>query len=134
MAQAANPHGGRFLGLELDEVLMAEGAQPQVLTAHTLEGERYLLARTHHESRGEGEWTGTWLCAMVTDRALDCVAAGRAEIRDAFAHSATGFVELVTVGDGRRGVVRETLRLCGELTDDDLPEPGIRLVPAARCA
>jgi hypothetical protein len=129
MAQAANPQGGRFLGLEVDEVLMADGAEPQVVSAHTPGGERYLLAHTG----GEG-WEGTWLCAVVTDRALDCVAAGRAEIRDAFAHSATGFVEQVTVAGARRGVVRGTLRLCGELTDDDLPERGIRLVRTARCA
>ena len=129
MAQAANPNGGRFLGLELDEVLMADGAEPQVVSAHTPGGDRYLLAHTG----GEG-WKGTWLCAVVTDRALDCVAAGRAEVRDAFAHSATGFVDLVTVGDGRDDVVRQTLRLCGELTDEELPEPGLRLVRPARCA
>jgi hypothetical protein len=129
MAQAAKPHGGRFLGLEVDEVLMAEGPQPQVVSAHTPAGERYLLAHT-----GGAGWTGTWLCAKVTDRALDCVAAGRADVRDAFAHSATGFVERVTIGTGRAGVLQETLRLCSELTDDELPRPGIRLASPARCA
>jgi hypothetical protein len=72
----------------------------------------------------------------VSDRALACVRSGRAELRDAFVHSATGVVELVTVSTrpGRRPEFRESLRLCRDLTDEELPEAGVRFEPQARCA
>jgi hypothetical protein len=76
------------------------------------------------------------LCAPVSDRALACVRSGQAELRDAFTHSSTGAVDLVTVSTrpGRRPEIHESLRLCCELTDDELPKAGIRFRPAARCA
>ena len=62
--------------------------------------------------------------------------ARQAELRDAFAHSATGAVDLVTVSTrpGRRPEFQQSLRLCCELTDDELPKAGIRFRPPARCA
>jgi hypothetical protein len=119
------------LGLEVDEVLARRGARLEVFSAHDPDGSRYLVAHT----RGQGR-AGTWLCAPVTERALACVQSGRAELRDAFAHSATGAVERITIStrSGHRPEFEESVRLCAELTDEELPQPGIRIGVAARCA
>jgi hypothetical protein len=126
-----NPLRGSCLGLEVDDVLAARGAQPEVFSAHDPSGSHYLVAHT----RGQGR-AGTWLCAPVSERALACVQSGRAELRDVFAHSATGAVDRITVSarSGRRPKFQESLRLCAELTDEELPQPGIRLGLPARCA
>ena len=104
-------------GLEIDEVLVAG----EVFSAH--DGQcRYLLART----------SGLiWLCAPISERALDCVASGRAELRAAFAHSLTGMVERFTVWSD---AVRESMIPCAQLQDEDLPRAGLRVRPLVRCA
>lgn len=110
---------GAFLnrGLEIDEVLVAG----EVFSAHDGAG-RYLVART----------SGViWLCAPISERALDCVASGRAELRSAFAHSLTGMVEQFTV---RAGAVGESMIPCADLHDEDLPRAGARVRPLVRCA
>jgi hypothetical protein len=98
--------------LEVDEVLVAD----DVFAAHDELGRRYLIAHTE---------ASTWLCAPISERALACVASGQAELRAVFAHSSTGMVERLTVqGDL---VCEETMVPCAELTDDDLPRPGVSL-------
>ena len=131
MNRVRNPLGGSGLALEIDDVLARSGGRADVFSAHDPEGCRYLVA--HTRGRGKG---GTWLCAPVTERALACVCSGQAELRDAFAHSATGAVELVTVATrpGRRPEFHESVRLCQDLTDDELPGAGIRFQRPARCA
>jgi hypothetical protein len=126
-----NPLVGSGLALEVDDVFARAGARVDVFSAHDPTGCRYLVAHT----RGRGK-AGTWLCAPVSERALACVRSGQAELRDAFAHSSTGAVDLVTVSTrpGRRPEFHESLRLCCELTDDELPKAGIRFRPSVRCA
>jgi hypothetical protein len=105
--------------VEIDAELMAE----DVFSAHDRQGMRFVLAHTADS---------TWLCAPITERALECVASGQAELRAVFAHSSTGMVERLTV---RRGVVcEESLVPCASLNDDVLPRPGVRLCWQARCA
>lgn len=104
---------------DIDEVLEPHS----VYAAHDLRGARYIIAHTT---------PSTWLCAPVTELALARVAAGDAELRDAFRHSSTGTVEKFTVHGP--AVVDESLTLCGELTDDELPEAGLRIGWAVRCA
>jgi hypothetical protein len=106
-------------GLDLDEVLLPE----EVFSAHDERGARYLIAHTS---------AATWLCAPISERALHCVASGRAELRAVFAHTTTGMVERLTVWGAR--VCQESTILCGELTDDLLPRPGVRLGRQVRCA
>jgi len=104
--------------LVVDEELMPD----DVFSAHDERGARYLLAHTA---------TTSWLCAPISERALECVASGQAELRAVFAHSSTGMVELLTVRHG--AVCAESLVPCAELTDDVLPRPGVRLCLAC-CA
>ncbi|MGH9127052.1 MAG: hypothetical protein ACRDZ8_20370 [Acidimicrobiales bacterium] len=93
----------------------------EVFSAHDGAG-RYLVART----------SGViWLCAPISQRALDCVASGRAELRAAFSHSLTGMVERFTV---RAGAVGESMIPCADLRDEDLPRAGARVAPLVRCA
>ena len=108
-----------WMAMDIDEVLMLGS----VFSAHDWQGRRYLVART-----GDN----TWLCAPITERALECVISGRAELRSVFAHSATGMVEQLTVQGAR--VCQDELVPCVELTDDDLPVAGLRIQQPARCA
>ncbi len=103
----------------IDEALMPG----DVFSTHDENGARYLLAHTT---------ASTWLCAPISERALECVRSGRAELRAVFAHSATGMVERLTVRQG--AVCQESLVPCAQLTDDVLPRPGVRLCWQARCA
>jgi hypothetical protein len=103
----------------VDEELMAG----DVFSAHDGQGRRYLLAHTA---------ASVWLCAPISERALECVASGRAEVRDVFAHSSTGMVDQLTVQGGV--VCTESLVPCAELGDDVLPRAGVRLCWRQRCA
>jgi len=105
--------------LEIDAELMPE----DVFSAHDSLGTRFLLAHTA---------ASTWLCAPITERALECVASGQAELRAVFAHSSTGMVERLTVHQGV--VCEESLVPCASLNDNVLPRPGVRLCWQARCA
>ncbi|MDQ6613208.1 MAG: hypothetical protein M3083_00185 [Actinomycetota bacterium] len=105
--------------MEVDDVLKPQ----EVFSAHDEQGRRYLIANTA---------ASTWLCAPISERALDCVVSGRAELRAVFAHSATGMVERLTVRGA--AVCEESLIPCAELNDDLLPRPGLRLAWQARCA
>lgn len=110
---------GWKMALQIDEALMED----DVFAAHDEQGTHYLLAHTAAD---------TWLCAPLSERALECVASGQAELRAVFAHSSTGMVERLTV----RGsvVCQESVVPGRELTDDELPRPGVRLCWQARCA
>jgi len=104
--------------IELDEVLVPE----EVFAAHD-EYNRYVIARTD---------TATWLCAPISDLALECVSTGRAELRSVFAHSLTGTIGRLTQRNGAAWT--ESTITCAELRDEDLPEAGVRLAWRARCA
>jgi hypothetical protein len=110
---------GWQLGLEIDEVLMAE----DVFSAHDEQGNRYLMAHTA---------ASTWLCAPISKLALECVASGRSELRTVFAHSSTGMVDQLTVRGA--AVIKQSIVPCAELDDDVLPRRGVRLCWRARCA
>jgi hypothetical protein len=107
------------MALEIDEILAPE----EVFSAHDGQGRRYVIAQTA---------PATWLCAPITERALECVTSGRAELRAVFAHSSTGMVERVTVSGS--GGCHESLVPCAELNDEVLPPAGVRLCWQARCA
>lgn len=118
-----NPFQRSSLGIEVDVVLDPGVPIPHLFAGHTLGGDRYLIIQT----TGDGH-AGTWVCAPISERALDCVLAGRAELRDVVAHTATGAVDIVTIGpDGR---CTERRKMSQDLADEDLPPVGRRLVCA----
>jgi hypothetical protein len=108
------------LQLEIDEVLEADLSFFLIFVGHTPNGERYLVLH----SVGDGR-SMTWTCAPISERALACVRAGKADLRAAFAHSSTGTVDIVTVESD--GHCTESLRLCHELGEADLPPLGSHL-------
>jgi hypothetical protein len=113
----SNPLYGFGFRIQLDEVLESGPKFPTLFAGHTPFGGRYLVRYAPRPA--------TWLCAPITERALSCVREGRSELRAAFAHTATGAVEVITVGpDGR---YTESLKLCSELSDEELPPSGTRL-------
>jgi hypothetical protein len=118
-----NPFQQSSLGIEVDEVLDPGAPLPHLFAGHSLAGERYLIIQTTGD-----EHAGTWVFAPITERALDCVMAGRAELRDVVAHTATGGVDIVTIGRDGRCTERSTMSQ--DLSDEDLPPAGRRLVCA----
>jgi hypothetical protein len=104
------------LHLEVDEVLESNRTLLVLFSGHTPEGERYLVRHA------TGEHRQTWMCAPISERALACVRTGRAELRAAFVHTATGTVDIVTIEPD--GHCTESLRLCEELGDGELPPAG----------
>ncbi|MDP9072995.1 MAG: hypothetical protein M3N98_02270 [Actinomycetota bacterium] len=118
-ASTMKPFTGGLLDFEVDADLM-EG---DVLSAHDRRGARYLLAHTS---------AYTWLCALVSELTLHRVASGEADLRDVFTRTATGLVERIVVRDSV--VCDESLLLCRELADDELPRPGVRLCCPGRAA
>jgi hypothetical protein len=108
-----------WTAMEVDEILMPD----ELWSAHDEQGRQYVIARTED---------ATFLCAPITERALECVVSGRAELRAVFAHSSTGMVERLRPRNA--GGFEESLIPCAELSDDMLPPAGVRLRWHARCA
>jgi hypothetical protein len=106
--------------LEADEVLEWEADIPTLFSGHSPDGERYLV---RHAARSDH--TVIWVCAPISERALACVRTGRAEVRDAFTHTATGGVDILTLGPD--GHCTESFKMCAELRDEDLPPAGSHL-------
>jgi hypothetical protein len=107
------------LPVNVDEVLDGRTGSPWLFAGHSSDGGRWLVAFDN-----EGDHAPRWLCAPASDVAIGCVRSGRAQPADLFRHSRTGTVEIITIGiDGR---MVESIRLCAELGDDELPAtPGL---------
>jgi hypothetical protein len=109
---------GSDLDLGVDEILERYDG-PRLFAGHDGWGQEWLGAEIHRTiSRAE------WLCAPQSALALDCVRCGRAEVRDALRHSASGTAVLVTLD---AHTVADRTLLCAELGDDVLPASGWRL-------
>jgi hypothetical protein len=109
------------LRIEVDEVLDPAEPFSQLFAGHTPSGQRYLIVQT-----AGNEHAGRWMCAPITERALACVVAGKADIRDVIAHTSTGEVDVIAVeADGRCVDFR---KMSHEVCEDDLPASGRRLV------
>jgi hypothetical protein len=119
-ADHLNPFQCTSLDFEVDRVLDPADAFPHCFAGHSSAGQRYLIVQTTGDER-----SGTWMCAPITERALDCVVAGRAELRDALTHTATGAVDIVTVDSD--GNCTESAKLCRDFDHEDLPAPGDRV-------
>jgi hypothetical protein len=101
------------LDIALDGILRRG---PLVCSGRDGEGTRYLIAEVA---------PCRWLCVAISELALLCVAMGRADVREAFAHSPTGMVEQVTRHPAGRYITRT--RAGDELLDTELPPPGLRV-------
>jgi hypothetical protein len=102
------------LQVKVDEVIEGRIGRPWLFAGHSPDGGRWLVALDH-----EGDHALRWLCAPASDLAIGCLRSGRAQPADLFRHSRTGTVEIITIGvDGR---MVESVRLCTELVDDELP-------------
>lgn len=112
------------LGVEIDEILEWQDG-PSLFTGSDQSGLHYLVVQV---AAAESE-VRTWLCAPASPVALACLLAGRAQLRDAFEHTLTGFVAVVSVdGTGR---VTESTRLAADLPAHLLPAEGERLALVA---
>jgi hypothetical protein len=116
-----NPLQRCSLHLELDQVLDPAAFLPHCFAGHSSGGQRYLIVQMNGNER-----TGTWVCAPISERALGCVLTGRAEFRDAIAHTTTGTVDVVTIGAD--GSCDELWKFCRELDDEELPARGDRVL------
>ncbi|MBO0728726.1 MAG: hypothetical protein J2P57_05675 [Acidimicrobiaceae bacterium] len=98
---------GRDIEVEVDRVLRLSGGLPAVCAGSDANRQRWLLFKL-----GEGPERVRWVCAPVTDRVVEAVAAGQAKPADVIRHSCTGWVELVTFTVGEPP--RESCLLCAE--------------------
>lgn len=107
----------------IDEILEWHDG-PSLFTGNDRAGRRYIAVQVAATLT-----VTSWLCAAISHLALRCVRTGRADLRDAFRYTPTGYVELLSVD--RNGRVSESVRLCADLPDDILPTEGERLALAA---
>ena len=89
---------GFDLELEVEDVLPAEvqGDWPVVYSARDGGGSCWLIVQMDDDPLHL-----TWLCAPITERALQAVVERHGTPADALRHSSTGTAELVTVDHGR---------------------------------
>jgi hypothetical protein len=113
---------GSDIELVIDTVL-ARGDWPDLCFARDFTGVHWMIVQVDDDPVHLA-----WLCAPISDRAMQEVASGRATPRDAVSHSATGTVELVTVDHGR--AVPDRCLLCASVPQHLLP-PAERRVAAA---
>jgi hypothetical protein len=106
--------------------LVSRAGANQLFSGHNPDGQRWLVALVDASPASH-----RWLCAPATDLALKCVRSGKAEPADVFRHSSSGMVEDITVGAD--GQFFESMRLCADLRDDDLPS-WLQLFTRRQCA
>jgi hypothetical protein len=92
----------RFCGSDLELVVEgmlppeARGGWPAVYSALDGDGRHWLVVQVD-----DNPLHLDWLCAPITDRALQAVVEGRGTPADALRHSSTGTAERVTIERGR---------------------------------
>jgi hypothetical protein len=114
-----------FLGFELEiavDSVLIQADGPRLCAGTDFAGQRWLVFRSFSD-----EDASLWLCSPISDRALRLVKTGRATARDAFRHSSTGLVEVVSYVEGR--VVPERCLTCAEIPDSLLPSADLVVNP-----
>ena len=116
-----------FCGYELELVVDAvldRQRGPALWSASDATGGHWLILEAGRDPNHPA-----WLCAPISLPALDAVRGGRATLRNAFRHSATGTVELVAI-EGGQAVPDRCIR-CQDVPEELLPpadwhlEPGV---------
>jgi hypothetical protein len=89
---------GFALELEVEDVLPPEarGGWPVVYSARDGDRNCWLIVQVNDDPLHLD-----WLCALISERALEAVVEGRGTPADALRHSRTGTAELVTIEHGR---------------------------------
>jgi hypothetical protein len=123
-----------FCGFDLElavEAVLARDGCPALCRARDLRGGHWLILQVDDDPAHLA-----WLCAPLSERAIQAVACGEALATDAVRHSATGTVELVVVDHGR--AVPDRCLLCadvgGQLLVNAAPQVGTRASLAANSA
>lgn len=114
---------GFDLDLLVDTVLSGEDT-PSLCAARDFTGCQWLIALVD-DNPDHLEW----VCAPVSDRAIQAIADGRARAIDALRHSSTGTVKVVTIDHGK--ALPDRCLLCAELPEYLRPVPGRPLALAA---
>jgi hypothetical protein len=89
----------RFCGFDLElavEAVLVRDGCPVLCRARDLSGDPWLVLQIDDDRAHLA-----WLCAPVSERAMQAVVDGAASPGDVVRHSATGTVELVVVDHGR---------------------------------
>jgi hypothetical protein len=95
-------------GLVVDEILDVSAEFP-VAAGHDVDGQQYVII----------DLSGIRVWAPISPLALRCVVTGRAELSDAFRHTQTGYVVVVTFQP--QGDTTTSVLLCRDIPDDLLP-------------
>jgi hypothetical protein len=107
-----------FLGFEIElvveAVLVRDDRGTRVCSAHDCTAQQWLIVKVSDEPAELA-----WLCAPVSERAIEAVLTGRGSLRDAIRHSATGTVDLVRVEHGQ--AVPDRCLLCPTIPEYLLP-------------
>jgi hypothetical protein len=107
-----------FFGFEMElvveAVLVRDDRGTRVCSAHDWTAQQWLIVKV----RDEPEHLA-WLCAPVSERAMEAVLTGRGSLRDAIRHSATGTVDLVRVEHGQ--AVPDRCLMCSSIPEYLLP-------------
>jgi hypothetical protein len=117
----------RFCGCDLElvvEGVLARRDGPALCCARDFAGGRWLVVQAHADPVRLA-----WVCAPMSDRAMEAIVNGYAAPRDAVRHSLTGTVELVTVDHGR--AMPDRCLLCAEVPEHLLPPADNRVAAAA---
>src|SRR2546423_1355562 len=99
-----------FCGFDLElavEAILARGDASTLCQARDLTGGAWLILQVDDDPAHLA-----WLCAPVSERAIQAVRDGEASPRDGISHSATGTVELVVVDQGR--AIPDRCLLCSD--------------------
>jgi hypothetical protein len=102
-----------FLGFQIElivERVLIWDEGPAISCARDLNGAGWLIVRVDKNPAHLA-----WLCAPVSERAIESVACCRATAMDAVRHSRTGPAELVVVHHGR--AIPEQCLLCENIDD-----------------
>jgi hypothetical protein len=100
---------GSDLSLSIEQIL-SRADWPTVCSAEDPAGDRWLIVQVDIDPVHPA-----WVCARVSELAMDAVVQGVCGAWDAVRHSLTGVVELVSLDAGR--VVPDRCLLCQDLPD-----------------
>jgi hypothetical protein len=117
----------RFCGFDLElivQAVLSADQGPALYCARDFTGNQWLITQVDDDPAHLA-----WLCAPMSDRAMDAIVKGQAFPRDAVRHSATGTVEPVTVEDGQ--AIPDQCLLCATLPEHLLPKVDYRVSMAA---
>jgi hypothetical protein len=116
-----------FCGYDIElsvEAVLVRRDWPEVCCGRDFTGVQWLIVQVDHDPLHL-----EWVCAPLSERAMEAVVRGHAVPWDALRHSATGTVEIVTVDHGR--AIPDRCLLCASVPEYPLSRIGRRDAAAA---